>query len=287
MRFSSHKLLIKIILLLLALVIFSLISLRTKNKTISPTPPPPAQTTKPDEPFGMYTPPVISKKDTYIIFMVGDSMTEELGEFGGQITEELNKDYESTPGHQRIVIDNYATGSTNLLGLPIAMTEKKVNKDKTLDPLLSRHFDLILIESFGYNPLSQLGIDEGLKKQTATLDQVMKLLTKTHPDAAIMFVATIAPNKETYGKEIDPNTSVEGRTKEAEERMAYIRNHIEYAKIHHIPLIDIFNKSLTSDGDGDLKYINPVDHIHPSFEGAAFISQQIANTIYESNILPK
>ena len=69
--------------------------------------------------------------------------------------------------------------------------------------------------------------------------------------------------------------------------MEYIKNHIAYAKAHNIPLIDIYDKSLTPEGDGDLSNINPNDHIHPSFKGIDFISQEIANFIYENQILPR
>jgi lysophospholipase L1-like esterase len=255
------------------------------NKIIvqnSPTPTP-----KKDEPFGIYTSPKIPKKDVYIIFMVGDSMTEALGPYGSKINESLNALYQSTPGNQRIVIDNYATGSTNLLGLQDAMKQKTKNSDNVLDPLLSRQFDVLLIESFGYNPLSQLGIDAGLKKQTQTLDALMNLLTTTHPKSAIIFVATIAPNKKTYAQEVSPDETLAEREAQAEERMEYIKNHIAYAIAHDIPLIDIYNKSLTPEGDGDLSYINPNDHIHPSFKGIDFIGKEIANFIYDNQILPR
>lgn len=242
---------------------------------------------KTDEHFGMYTPPKISKKDVYIIFMVGDSMTEELGPHGGKLNEFINTLYQSTPGNQRIVIDNYAKGSTNLLGLTEAMNQKITVGDKELDPLLSRQFDVILIESFGYNPLSQFGLEGGIKMQTKTLDELMKLLTATHPNSAIVFVATIAPNKANYAQQSAPGNTLEEREAQANERMEYIKNHMAYAKAHNIPLIDIYTKSLTPGDDGDLAYINPNDHIHPSFKGIDFISHEIANFIFESQILPR
>jgi lysophospholipase L1-like esterase len=242
---------------------------------------------KKDEPFGTYTLPKIPKKDVYTIFMVGDSMTEALGPHGGKLNEFINTLYQSTPGHQRIVIDNYAKGSTNILGLHDAMTQKTISGDAVLAPLLSRPFDLILIESFGYNPLSELGLPGGLKKQTQTLDTLMKILTTTHPHSAIIFVATIAPNKETYAQEESPGNTLAEREAQAQERMEYIKNHIVYAKSHNIPLIDIYNKSLTPSGDGDLSNINPDNHIHPSFKGIDFISQEIANFIYENQTLPR
>jgi len=67
----------------------------------------------------------------------------------------------------------------------------------------------------------------------------------------------------------------------------YIKNHMAYAQTHKIPLIDIYNKSLTPTGDGNLAYINPIDHIHPSFKGAEFISDEIANYIYDNQIFPR
>jgi lysophospholipase L1-like esterase len=247
-----------------------------------PTPSP-----KIDIPFGTYTPPHIPKKEVSGIFMVGDSMTEVLGPHGGKLNEYINTLYQSTPGHQRIVIDNYAKGSTNLLGLQDVMKQKLVVGDAVLDPLLSRKFDLILVESYGYNPLSQLGIEGGIKKQTELLDQLMWTLTETHPNSVIVFVATIAPNRANYSLKVNPNTTVAQRTEQANERIAYIKNHIEYAKSHKIPLINIFEKSLTEQGDGNLTYINPNDSIHPSFAGVDFVSHEIANFIYDNQIFPR
>jgi lysophospholipase L1-like esterase len=289
-RLTQKSFLITFILVLI-LVIAGVIAIRNTSVTPKPSkvivPKSSTPTPKKDEPFGIYNAPKIPRKDVSIIFMVGDSMTEALGPHGGKLNEFINTLYKSTPGHQRIVIDNYAKGSTNILGLPDAMNQKTISGDGVLEPLLSRSFDLILIESFGYNPLSQLGLQEGLKKQTQTLDKLMKVLTTTHPHSAIIFVATIAPNKATYAKEESPGNTQAEREEQAQERIEYIKNHIVYAKSHNIPLIDIYNKSLTPNGDGDLSNINPNDHIHPSFKGIDFISQEIANFIYENQILPR
>lgn len=281
----SNKLafLIFVLILVIAANLFTKITTKNNNSGLTtPTPIP-----KKDLPFGKYTSPKITEKAVYKIVMVGDSMTEQLGPNGGKLNEYINTLYQSTPGNQRIVIDNYAKGATNILGLQDAMKQKMVVGDAVLDPLLSREFDLILFESFGYNPLSQLGIEGGIKKQTQTLDEVMKLLIKTHPNSAIVFVATIAPNKETYGQDESPGETLEEREAQANERVEYIKNHIAYAKLHNIPLIDIYDKSLTPTGDGDIANINPNDHIHPSFKGIDFISQEIANFIYDNQIFPR
>jgi lysophospholipase L1-like esterase len=114
----------------------------------------------------------------------------------------------------------------------------------------------------------------------------METLIKKHPKSAIVFVATIAPNKANYGKIANPNDPLVARAQQVEERTAYIKNHIDYAKKHNIPLINIYEKSLTPEGDGNLEYINPFDYIHPSAVGIELIADELANFIYESQIFP-
>jgi hypothetical protein len=143
------------------------------------------------------------------------------------------------------------------------------------------------MESFGYNPLSDLGIEGGIKRQTLALEELMKTLITKKPKMVIIYVATIAPNKLNYGKSTQPDSTSENRTKLAEERILYIKNHIDFATTHQIPLINIFEKSLTSNGDGNLKYINANDDIHPSFLGITFIGHEIGNFIYDNKILPE
>lgn len=236
--------------------------------------------------FRSYTAPVIEKKQVYLIVMIGDSMTAALGPHGGGLSEYLNLLYKSTQGQQRIIIDNFAI-SSNILAVNDELTQRKTISEYTFGPLLSEDFDLILVESYGYNPLSQFGIEGGLKQQNLALDALMKTLITTHPHAAIVFVATIAPNLENYAKKVQPDQSAEDRAKGVEERIAYIKNHIQYAISHNIPLINIFQKSLTENGDGNMIYINPTDDIHPSFVGVDFIGHEIGNFIHDNNILPQ
>lgn len=256
---------------------YTSLSLNSRQSISSPTPSPFV--------FRTYTPPKIGKKNTYTIFMIGDSMTHALGPHGGTFSQFINGLYQKDG--IGILIDNYAVGSTNILSVNDELTIKTTYWDSTFEPLLPRNFDLILVESFGYNPLSSFGIEDGIKRQNEALDELMKTLITTHPKSAVVFVATIAPNKETYAKKIVLNIPVADRIKQAEERMAYIKNHIIYAKSHNIPIIDIYNKSLDAAGDGDLKYINPTDYIHPSFMGVDFIGHEIANYIYDNQILPR
>lgn len=235
--------------------------------------------------FTTYTPPKIERKNLYTIFMIGDSMTHALGPHGGTFYDYISKLYDKD--HIGILVDNYSAGSTNILSVGDELTQETTYWDSTFPPLLDRDFDLILVESFGYNPLSQFGIEGGIAKQNEALDKLMTMLITTHPNSAIVFVATIAPNKENYARKVLLNTPTSERIAQAEERMAYIENHIAYAKSHNIPIINIYEKTLDEKHDGQVKYINPDDNIHPSFAGVDFIGHEIANFIYENQILPR
>src|SRR5205085_3378018 len=163
--------------------------------------------------FKSYTAPAVEKKQVYAIAMIGDSMTAALGPHGGGLSDYMNLLYKkNAQDPQRIIIDNYAK-SSNILAVNDELTWKTIISEYTFGPLLSEDFDLILVESYGYNPLSQYGIEEGLNQQNLALDALMKTLITTHPQAAIVFVATIAPNRENYAKQTQPNYSAADRAK--------------------------------------------------------------------------
>jgi len=234
--------------------------------------------------FKTYVAPAKQTKKEYQIVMIGDSMTHALGPRGGTLNTFINDLYKYH--NIGIAIDNYAEGSNNILQVHEQLENETTYWDSTFPPLLSREFDLILVESFGYNPLSQMGLEDGIKRQTEALNELMEKLIVAKPNSRIVFVATIAPNRENYAKKIILNIETADRIKQAEERMAYIKNHIEYAKQHNLPLVNIYEKSLDATGSGDLKHINPDDFIHPSFEGVDFIGREIAQYIYDNKILP-
>lgn len=235
--------------------------------------------------FTTYASPKIEKKEVYKIAMIGDSMTAALGPHGGGMSEYMNalykKDSSTTQG---IIVDNFAK-SSNLLAVDVQLNNKTVISEYTFEPLLTSDYDLILVESFGYNPLSEYGVEEGVKKQTELLNSLMTTLITKRPKMAIVFVTTIAPNKKLYAKKTQPNNSEEERAKQAEERIAYLVNHNAYAQAHNIPLINIYEKSLTDLGDGKREYINENDNIHPSFVGIDFIGHSIGDYLYDNQIL--
>ena len=237
--------------------------------------------------FTTYTAPQIKKKQVYKIAMIGDSMTVALGPHGGGFSEYINALYKkNATDPQRIIIDNYA-GSSNILAVNQQISKKKTINEYTFGPLLSEDYDVILVESYGYNPLSQYGVENGIKKQNESLDKLMTKLITARPHAAIVFVATIAPNLQNYAKMTQVNRPETQRMGQAEERIAYIKNHIDYANKHNIPVVNIYEKSLTDTGNGNMLYINPSDDIHPSAEGVDMIGRELGNFIHEKQILPE
>lgn len=233
-------------------------------------------------PFTTYKKPTIAKSDRYDIYLIGDSMMHAFGPRGGRFNETLSTAYPD----EFFEISNYAEANQSILLLPERLTQEvQADHDLLLKPILKGDPELIIIESFGYNPLSQLGKEEGLKKQTEVLTQVMETLTNTFPNTAIMFMATIAPDKKTYGQSVT-DSNADSRWAQAEERIEYINNHIKYANEHNIPLINAYEGSLDTTGNGMTNYINPDDNIHPSDEGLQYMGILMKDRITEENIFP-
>lgn len=222
----------------------------------------------------------IQPKPSYTIVLVGDSMTDYLGS-GVEIKKYLKLLYPN----KQIEIHNFSVGSTNILTLPKRLQDLTNYNGKISGPVLNTSFDLIIIESFGHNPLSEYSLEEGLKKHNEILDQARLMIKQRQPWALVILIATIAPHSDRYAEGVI-NLETEERKKWAQERAAYIKNHIDYAHSHKIPLINIYQKSLDSSGGGNIDYIDTRDFIHPSPTGIEFISREIAEFIYKNRILP-
>lgn len=242
----------------------------------------PTVTPKVYKPVEIYTPPKVKPAKSYTILFVGDSMTSALGENFESLRKYLGSFY---PGKE-FGLFNYGFGSSNILSLEERLHQTSNYLGKDIPPILGRYYDAIIIESFGYNPLSQFSLEDGLRHQNENLDRVIAQLYESKPESLIILMATIAPSKKNYALGIIDVTQEE-RTKQAVERIAYIQNHIDYATTHNFPLINVFEKSLDSSGNAISKYISSEDYIHPSPEGVRFISQQIAEYFNQKDILPK
>lgn len=209
-------------------------------------------------------------------------MVEALGKNADDLRKDLINYY---PKHE-FVNYNYGFGATNILSLPARLYNLNSYHGDDYPAIINQGYDLIIIESFAYNPLSDMALSDGLKKQSEILDATFKELIKTHPDSVVSVMATIAPNKKYFGKGM-LDLSSEGREKWASERMAYLENAVKFSKERNIPLINVYEKSLTAEGEGDLRYINPTDYVHPSTDGVQLICKTIADFIYENKIFPE
>lgn len=242
--------------------------------------------TKP-EPFPTNLPRTVKPTDAYTIILVGDSMTDFLGENPTKFREYLKAHYCDEfckPKGKVFGIFNLGFGSTNVLSLQDRIEKESFYLSKQYQSILNREFDLIIIESFGNNPLSQFPLEEGLKKQDEALDKAVRTLHKAKPNAVIAFMSTVAPIRNRYAEGATV-LSPEVRRQWADERAAYIKNHIKFAQDHNIPLLDLYTKSLNN-GEGTMDYINSNDFIHPSVTGVDFISKEMADWIYNNRILP-
>src|SRR5258708_37660278 len=108
-------------------------------------------------------------------------MTAALGANANQLRLDLISYY---PTHE-FVNYNYGFGSTNILSLPDRLNIGSTYLGATYAPILNQGFDLIIIESFAYNPLSEFSIVEGLKMHDEILDQVVKDIIKKKTVAII------------------------------------------------------------------------------------------------------
>lgn len=241
----------------------------------------PVKVELPKNPFP-YQRPTLPLKRAYITFLVGDSIVGALGENADLLRKDLIVNY---PGHE-FVNYNYGFGSTNILTVPDRLNKEATYLGKTFPAINGQSFDLIIFESFAYNPLSELPVAEGLKKQSEILDSSIKEIIEKHPNSVVAIMTPIAPSEEFFAKGVE-NLTPEVRKQWVEERVAYIKNAIEFAGKNNIPLINVYEKSLTPDGKADLKYIDPHDYIHPSVEGVKLISKTIADYILQNHIFPE
>lgn len=218
----------------------------------------------------------------YLTVLVGDSIINALGANAESLRQKLLAHY---PDHE-FVNYNYGYGATNILSLPERLHQETTYQGQTFAPILEVEFDLIILESFAYNPLSQYPITEGLQKHSQILSQAIADIRQARPQAVVVLMVPYAPVKEKFASTVY-DLSIEQRIKWAQERVDYIEHTIKFANDHDLPLINIYEKTLTATGNGQLQYLDPGDYIHPSPAGVELIAQTIADYIHTNQIFPR
>lgn len=227
-----------------------------------------------------YKNPIIHKNQSYRMIIVGDSIVATLGLNANTLREDLISLYPD----REFVTYNYGYPSTNVLSLYDRLTKVTKNNGEENPPILKQGFELIIIESFGYNPLSQYPLAEGLKKQDEELERSVRAILKETPNAALAFLTPIAPDPVNFAKGTVDLTP-EKRRSWVNERVAYINNHRKFAEEKGIPVIDVYKASLKPNGEVNRIYISN-DYIHPSKAGIELISKTIADYIFNNKIFP-
>ena len=228
-----------------------------------------------------YPKPEIKTKGNYVVILLGDSMTDVLRTHEGFLVSQLTDYYSGSTFN----ILNYGYGSTNILSVRDRLENETNYINEYFDPINEIDFDIIFVESFGHNPLYGKPLDQLLAEQGRELIYIHNSLKEHHPNSHVVFVATIAPNRENYAKHTVELTQ-EQRDLWVNERVAFIENHIKFAEEHNIPLLNIYKKSIGEGGSGNLIYIRDSDFIHPSAEGVRFIYGLLGDYIIDNNLLP-
>jgi lysophospholipase L1-like esterase len=217
--------------------------------------------------------PILFKKQSYTIALLGDSMIDTLGTGVPALQTVLKTMYPRTP----FTLLNYGTGGTNIDYGIERITNSYTYLGNTIPSLVSRHPDIVVIESFAYNPFPDA---RGEDRYRMGLANIVDTIHEYLPDAKIIIAATIAPNSFVFG---DGAPGIAFSRKEKILRTTTIKQYLEdavvFAAFRHLPLADAYHASLDGNGEGKLIYINNGDHIHYSDSGRELFAKIVANTL--------
>ena len=226
--------------------------------------------------------PAVSKnflRKSVTVALLGDSMMDTLGPFP-ELETALNETYPNIS----VTILNYGVGGTNIDYGIERITHGYEYLGKQIPALSAVSPDIVVVESFGYNPYS---FDTGaIDKHWMALAKAVDSIKETMPRTKIVLAATIAPNANVFANGAPGvSFSPEGKRKHVETIKAYLESTTRFAVGQRYPLADAYHASLQADGNGDISYINAGDHIHTSPEGRAFFAKVLAKTLIDQKIL--
>lgn len=234
--------------------------------TLSPSPSPKIAT-KSALPKPSYP---IPNKQSYIIAAFGDSMVETMGDNLDYLQKSLTERYPKT----KFKLYNYGIGSQNVIEGLSRFYTPYIYKNRNFPPINQINADIIIISSFGYNPLTPYDKD----KHYQILMNLVKEAQKT--GSKVYLLSEIAPIKTGFGS--GPG-GVNWTEEKINEHVPQIINQLENAvglsKTLNVPLINAYKASQVDGKYGNPKYVSAHDHIHPSVEGEIFMANLIATTL--------
>lgn len=213
----------------------------------------------------------VFKKKSYTISLVGDSMLETCLPGCPYLYDAIHSLY-PTLGFK---IYNDSVGARDIeAGLSRLTSEYEHNGVQK--PVLLNEPDMVVVESFAYNPWSSSQSD--LDKYWLVISHIVDTIRAQ--GRKVIFLATIAPNSAVYAKtSAGASWSEQERWDRAKTVKLYLETFVNFAKNQKIPLVDVYHESLDTRGEGDLTYINKSDYIHPSVAGFRFIADRLARGI--------
>lgn len=219
-------------------------------------------------------------KRNVTIAVLGDSMVDTLGPGVPHLASRLKARFPSVT----FTIHNYGVGATNIDYGIERITNGYTYLGSDIPSLVSRRPDIVVVESFGYNPYS---FDTGaLDKHWLAMARAVDILREHLPGVKIIIAATIAPSAKTFGDGA-PGLSFDpvGKQEKVTVIKKYLENAIHFAQSQHLPLADAYHPSLGADGNGKETYINQGDHIHYSDAGRALFAQKVTEAIVYNNLI--
>lgn len=177
--------------------------------------------------------------------------------------------------HKSFTLLNYGAGATNIESGLTRLTNDYDYLGEHKKALLSQNPNIVVVESFAYNHWE--GTQSDLDRQWLTINKIIETIKTRNPSTKIVLAATIAPYCPTY-TDGSANLPPERKYTECETVKKYLQNMVNFATSQKYPLADAYHASL-SGSDGNPKYINQGDHIHPSDTGKALFSQKLAQAI--------
>lgn len=252
----------------------------TNSATPSPT-----LVTQTDIPIASPTPTIATRtarKKSWTVTLLGDSMIDTLGPVGSGLAARLNTVYPNAT----FTIINHGVGAENIDSGLKRLTNGYSYLGLGRGSVVSERPDVVVVESFGYNPYPSPDINEALTRHWLRFADIVDTIRRELPDTKIVLAATIAPNATVFGDGAPGiSFSPQGKEEKVSEIKKYIENTIAFAKSQGLPLADAYHPSLDTVGNGKLNYINPGDHIHYSESGRALFSQIVANSIIANRLL--
>lgn len=212
------------------------------------------------------------KKDFYTIAVYGDSMIDTSGERNEYLEKALQKYYPNT----KFILFNYGKGSENAYEGLLRFHNSFKHQDRNYPSLDDVSPDIIIMGSYAYNVYTPHDRNQHWIDLTRLLQEAIKITPNVY------ILAEIAPLRSDFGKGYQ---GVNWDTNTVYTHSRYIIEQLENAvglsTALQLPLIDVYHQSIANPElkEGDKKYINPVDNIHPSVEGHEFIADIIAQTI--------